>query len=114
MTEKKRITYCYYQELQLILGLPPCVLERENSPFNRVQQNVSRFEVGVHRPSTQELEHAALLIILRMAIEEADLLEVATRRVELYARDIDNAEPRAVVGLVTQALDNLSQPRQSN
>ena len=49
-----------------------------------------------------------------MAIEEADLLEIATRRVELYARDIDNTESRAVVGLVTQPLDNLSQPRQSD
>ena len=42
-----------------------------------------------------------------MAVEEANLLELAAGGVDLDAGDVDDAETRGVVGLVSETIDDL-------
>lgn len=66
-----------------------------------------RLEVRVHRPGAEELNHAVHVVVLGVAVKESHLLKVAAGRVGLDARNIDDAETRAIVSLVRQALDDL-------
>ena len=86
--------------------LPPSVLQREDAPLNRVQQNVTRLEVRIHGPSPEKLDHI-VVVVLGVAVKEAHFLKVAARGVTLNTGNVNNAQPRGVVGLVGQALDNL-------
>lgn len=92
----------------MIFRLAAGVLEREDAALDRVEEDVAGLEVGVDGPGAEELDHAVDGIVLRVAVEEADLLEVAAGRVQLDARDVDDAQARAVVGLVGEAVDNLA------
>lgn len=80
------------------------VLEREHTPLNRVEQNITRREIWIIAPRAQKLNNTALLIILRMAIKEPLLLDIAACRILRQARDVDNAETATVVRLVCESV----------
>lgn len=95
--------------LDSVLGLGASVLEGVDTTLNRVEEDIARLEVGVDGPGAEELDNTVLDIILRVAIEEADLLKSTSGRVAGNGRDIDDAETGAVVSLVGETVDNLDE-----
>lgn len=91
----------------LVLGLATVVLEREDTTLDGVEKDVAGLEVWVDRPGAEELNHAVNIIILRVAVEEADLLEVIASGVLGDTGDIDDAKTGAIVGLVGKTVDDL-------
>lgn len=80
------------------------VLEREHTPLNRIEQNITRREIWIIAPRAQKLNNTTLLIILRMAIKEPLLLDIAARRILRQTRDVDDAQTAAVVRLVCESV----------
>lgn len=58
-------------------------LDHERTPLNGVNQDVPALEKGVVAPGTNKLQAAPVLfvVILRVDVEEANLLNQATSRV---------------------------------
>lgn len=87
------------------------VLQCEDATLDGVEDDVPGFEVRVDAPGAQELDHAVHVVVLRVAVEEARLRDVAARWVQLEAADVDDAETTAVVGLVGETVDDLDDER---
>lgn len=83
------------------------VLERENAALDRANNNMATLEVGIHRPRAVKRRLATNLIILGPHIKEGRLLKQRAGVILVNGRDVDDAQPRAVVGLVRQAVDDV-------
>jgi len=77
-------------------------LQEEGTTLNVAHEDVSRREQVVG-PSTDEL-HLRARIILRVDVEESNFLNVAAAWVLGDARDVANAETRAVVAVIRKAI----------
>lgn len=83
------------------------MLEREDAALDRVDDNVATLEERVHRPRPVECRLPTNLVILGPDIKEAYLLKQRTAVVLVNRGDVHDTEPRAVVGLVREALDDI-------
>lgn len=76
------------------------VSERVHTTLNAVQEDISALEVWVGAPAAVEGDFSVHVIILGMAVEETDLLELRAIWLPLDGADVDDPETGAVVGLV--------------
>lgn len=83
------------------------VLKRVDAALDRADDNVAALEIGVHGPRAVEGRLAANLVILGPDVEESRLLKQRTGVILVDGGDVDDAKPRAVVGLVGEALDDV-------
>lgn len=68
---------------------------------------MAALEVGIHRPRPVKRRLATNLIIFGMHVKEGRLLKQRAGVILVNGRDIYDAQPGAVVGLVRQAIDDV-------
>lgn len=68
---------------------------------------MARLEEGVDAPCAVKGGLAADGVVLGADVEEANLLKLGARVVAVDGRDVDHAEPGAVVGLVGHVADDV-------
>lgn len=83
------------------------VLQGEHTALNTVDKNVSALEPGVNGPGTVEGRLATGGVILGVNIKKAQLLELGTSGVGGDGGNVDNAQTRAVIGLVGDAVHDI-------
>lgn len=88
-------------------SLRPSVLQRENTPFNAVQENVAALEVRINAPASNKLNLATFGVIIRVAVKKANLLELGTSGILSDRSDIHDAQATAVVGHVREAVEHV-------
>jgi hypothetical protein len=81
--------------------------QRVDAALDGADEDVARGEVRVDGPGAVELGLAADLVVLRVDVEEAGLLEEGAGVVLLDRGDVDDAEAGAVVGLEGEAVDGV-------
>ena len=81
--------------------------QRVETTLNGADDNVARSEVRVDGPGTVELGLATDLIVIGVDVEESSLLEQGTGVIVVDGGNVDDAETRAVVGLVGEAVDDV-------
>src|SRR3569833_1603056 len=84
----------------------PGILERVHATLDTIQDNVSRFEKGIHTPAAFKLGFSANGFVSWAAIDDPQLLHAAAGRIDAQRSDVDHSQPRAVVGLVGSAIND--------
>ena len=83
------------------------ILQRKQTPLNAVQDDSPTLEVRIDTPAAHKLNLASRLVILRITIKEAHLLEPLTRRVLRNGAHINNPQPTTIVALVGQPVNDV-------
>src|SRR3569833_1690235 len=73
----------------------PGILERVHATLDTIQDNVSRFEKGIHTPAAFKLGFSANGIVFWVAIEEPQLLHAAAGQINTQQSDVGRARRRA-------------------
>jgi hypothetical protein len=91
--------------LESILGK----LNNESTPLNSVDEDVSRLEVSIRRPSSDKSNSTTTgkSIILGVDVKPSGFVDTSTGRVLRNGAAIEDAETSAVVGLVDVVVDDV-------
>lgn len=90
-----------------VLSRRTSVLQRVNAPLDTVQQDVTALKVWVHAPAADKLHLTLGVIILGVAVKEANLLEARAGGVLADGAHIHNAETTRVIGLIRQPVNHV-------